>query len=250
MSEFSTFEGANEGIRKTYNASSGCDIVATLDGILIGNLNGISFSTTREKAPIYVMGAADAVSFGRGKRGHAGSLIFTNFDRHALYDIMSGSILGLSDPTRYHYWAKQTDIPAGGRSKLLNSDNAGQDLSLLGIEKKRANYSDQIPPFTITLTSMNEYGNISVLHIIGVELINEGSGVSIDDIVTETQMTFVARSIIGWRPLVVAANTKQNIDLGTIMNNLNEVTAIRQAAEYSDIIGSDMSRDPNVKVGV
>ena len=33
-----------------YNASSGCDIIATINGIVLGNLNGISFSTTREKA--------------------------------------------------------------------------------------------------------------------------------------------------------------------------------------------------------
>lgn len=45
-----------EGIKKTYNSQAGTDILATIDGILIGNLNGISFSTTREKAPVYVMG--------------------------------------------------------------------------------------------------------------------------------------------------------------------------------------------------
>jgi hypothetical protein len=47
---YQTLENATEGIRQTYNASAGTDIVATIDGILIGNLNGISFSTTREKA--------------------------------------------------------------------------------------------------------------------------------------------------------------------------------------------------------
>jgi hypothetical protein len=31
--------------------------------------------------------------------------------------------------------------------------------------------------------------------IFGVEILNEGTGVSIDDTVTETQATFVARSI-------------------------------------------------------
>ncbi|MCK9429437.1 MAG: hypothetical protein M0R17_05495 [Candidatus Omnitrophica bacterium] len=41
-------ESAVDGIKSTYNASAGTDIVATIDGILIGNLNGISFSTTRE----------------------------------------------------------------------------------------------------------------------------------------------------------------------------------------------------------
>ena len=65
--KFDTLTEVTDAIKQTYNSSSGCDIVATIDGVLLGNLNGISFSTTREKAPIYTMGSVDAVSFGRGK---------------------------------------------------------------------------------------------------------------------------------------------------------------------------------------
>jgi len=233
---FSTLTDITNGIKQTYNSNSGCDIVATLDGVLLGNLNGISFSTTREKAPIYVMGSVDAVSFGRGKRGHAGSLIFTNFDRHALYDIMEGATTtGLSDDQkkRYYYWKKNTDIPAGGRSKFLQG-STDIDLSALGITLSAPNYSDQIPPFTITLTGMNEYGNVNVMHILGVELINEGSGVSIDDIVTETQMTFVARAILGWKPLFRAtAGGPETYDVNNsdIVTRLRNLTAVQQAED-------------------
>jgi len=66
--QFQKIGQATDALEQTYNASSGCDIIATIDGIIIGNLNGISFSTTREKAPIYCMGSTDAVSFGRGRR--------------------------------------------------------------------------------------------------------------------------------------------------------------------------------------
>jgi hypothetical protein len=45
---YQSTESALDGIKSTYNASAGTDIVATIDGILIGNLNGISFSTTRK----------------------------------------------------------------------------------------------------------------------------------------------------------------------------------------------------------
>lgn len=226
--DYKQFETATEGIRQTYNASAGTDIVATIDGILIGNLNGISYSTTREKAPIYVMGSVDAVAFGRGKRGHAGSLIFTNFDRHALYDIMEGTYLdsNLGSASRYQYYKKTTDIPAGGRNRLLGLEQL-DSLSALGSQKATANYSDQIPPITITLTSMNEYGNISAMHLLGVELINEGSGVSIDDIVTETQMTFVARAILGWRPI---SQEGGNVNVNGVVNQLNRLTAVQQAS--------------------
>lgn len=90
----------------------------------------------------------------------------------------SDSNKGPSD--RYKYFRKVTDIPAGGRSLLLGTEHL-DSLSALGSSKAVANYSDQLPPITITLTSMNEYGNISAMHLLGVELINEGSGVSIDD---------------------------------------------------------------------
>jgi len=232
---YSTVEAAVEGIRQTYNASAGTDIVATIDGILVGNLNGISYSTTREKAPIYVMGSVDAVSFGRGKRGHAGSLIFTNFDRHALHDIMEGTFSesNAGPDDRYKYFRKITDIPAGGRSKLLGSEQL-DSLNALGLQKAVANYSDQLPPFTISLTSMNEYGNISAMHILGVELINEGSGVSIDDIVTETQMTFVARGVIGWQPIQQNGGT---VDVQKdILSQINSLTAVTQAEDAQRLI--------------
>ena len=190
----------SDTLTQTYNAHAGTDIIATMNGVVLGNLNGISFSTTREKAPIYTLGNVDAVAFGRGKRGHAGSMIFTNFDRHALFDIQR-ALKGTEQELTYY--AKGTDVPAGGRSILLGNQSFEGDLSGIGVSKKvDANYSDQIPPFTITLTGQNEYGNISVMALLGVEFINEGSGISIDDIVTESQMTFVARAIQTWRPLV------------------------------------------------
>jgi len=56
-------------------------------------------------------------------------------------------------------------------------------------------YSDQILPFDITLAAANEYGAMAGAKIFGVEILNEGTGVSIDDLVTETQATFVARVV-------------------------------------------------------
>ena len=210
---------------RTYNSHSGCDIVATINGVLLGNLNGISFSTTREKAPIYTLGSVDAVAFGRGKRGHAGSLIFTNFDRHALYDVKEMSAAN-GRPLRYY--RKGTDIPAGGRSLFLGTSIDEGDLSNLGASTpdSNPNYSDQIPPFTITLTGQNEYGNTSVMSILGVELINEGSGISIDDIVTETQMTFVARAILTWRP--ITTGNLRAFDPAVVGSD-SPIAAIRQA---------------------
>jgi hypothetical protein len=56
-------------------------------------------------------------------------------------------------------------------------------------------YADQIPPFDITITFANEYGQMAARSIYGVELLNEGSGASMDDIVLEETMTYVAREL-------------------------------------------------------
>jgi hypothetical protein len=83
-------------------------------------------------------------------------------------------------------------------------------------------YSDQILPFDITLTGANEYGAMCAAKIFGVEILNEGSGVSIDDAVTEMNATFVARVV---EPMSAVASPYQTWDFpplpcfGTIENH-------------------------------
>jgi hypothetical protein len=56
-------------------------------------------------------------------------------------------------------------------------------------------YSDQILPFDITISAANELGAAACAKLYGVEILNEGYGISIDDSVSEMQATFVARGI-------------------------------------------------------
>jgi len=74
------------------------------------------------------------------------TMIFTNFDRHALWDIMDGNSISSTDKKRYQYWRKITDVPAGGKSLLLGGRDIIDNLSSLGLELAKPNYSDQVPP--------------------------------------------------------------------------------------------------------
>ena len=74
------------------------------------------------------------------------------------------------------------------------TDNGALD-PIAGFVAQEAMYADQIPPFDITVTMRNEYGHSAVQTLYGVEILNEGSGMSIDDITTEKACTFVARGI-------------------------------------------------------
>jgi len=201
---------------RSYNSFSGVDIKAVFGNETIGELQGISYSITREKAPIYTMGSADPRSFSRGKRGIAGTLIFVVFDRHVILSVLGGyaknkGLLFQSDiddirpdfaQLKSGAIPSSTPLSGFGSTNTVAStvDNQESPLTSVGSDQALAGawYADQIPPFDITLAAANEYGALAVMRIFGVELLNEGSGVSIDDIVTEQQHTYVARTVIGW----------------------------------------------------
>lgn len=50
----------------TMTSFSGADLVVTFANQVIGELQQISWGITREKAPVYTLGSADARSFSRG----------------------------------------------------------------------------------------------------------------------------------------------------------------------------------------
>lgn len=193
-------------LSRTYTSFSGADIRAVINGETIATLQAVSYAVQREKAPIYVMGRVDPLSFSRGKRGIAGTLVTLMLDRHLLYTTVFKGQLFLADNDEIH-------------PSVTNLDNATntQDLDLvdgdpLVFEFDEANisanysvtnpwYVDQIPPFDIVVIAANEYGKAATMRIYGVEILNEGSGFSIDDIVIENQMTYVCRTILPWQPL-------------------------------------------------
>ena len=74
--------------------------------------------------------------------------------------------------------------PSAPRSISLDTQltSAGQNTQLA-----TPWYSDQVLPFDVTLSGANEYGAMCAAKIFGLEILNEGMGISIDDAVTEMQ---------------------------------------------------------------
>jgi hypothetical protein len=177
----------------TYTTFSGADIVASFSGVSVGELSGITFSVTREKAPIYTMGSPNPRSFSRGKRGIAGSLIFTVFDKPALYRVLAQNDNG----SQLQYFTRTHNVLGGTQAGTGNLHRGISEVGNDGhsVVKQVPYYADQIPPFDITITFANEYGQMAARSIYGVELLNEGSGASMDDIVLEETMTYVAREL-------------------------------------------------------
>lgn len=196
----------------SYRSFSGADIVATFGGQVIGELLSITWSVTREKAPTYVMGQKNPLGFARGKRGIAGSLVFAVFDRNALLEEMKKAVDSEGNSVaRYQTYGVYS--PYEGFLNMSNDPNAAnnmghwnelmqaaynmgnQDLLEDAVEMVEVKYADQLLPFNITINFANDYGEKAKLSLIDVEIMNQGMGVSIDDLSTSQNYTFVARDI-------------------------------------------------------
>lgn len=199
-------------LSRTFTSFAGVDIRVVIDGESVGSLQAISYAVQREKAPIYVMGRVDPLSFSRGKRGIAGTIVTLMLDQHMM---MSSPFVGMKFiADRDESFA--TILGVGGLNNAAPS-SSGSGLDDLGqldptfsfqagdladsYEQASAWYVDQIPPFDVVIVAANEYGKAATMRIYGIEILNEGSGFSVDDMVIENQMTYVCRTLLPWQKL-------------------------------------------------
>jgi hypothetical protein len=125
---------------------------------VLGTLQTISYSTYRDVAPVRSLGKVYATSYTRGPRTIAGSMVWATMDQHVL------------------------------AKALRRSPIEDQEISTILV--------DQLPPFNIIITFNNEYSdNPASMGIYGIRMVNEGSTLSIDDILTEQVNTYVAADI-------------------------------------------------------
>lgn len=219
-------ETAKTLYRNSYHSIAGVDIKAVFFGRSFANLQAISYSITREKAPIYTVGSPEPRGFARGKRGIAGSLVMVMFDDHALLSSIESLTQSTSGNNQdiYKFVSDNdeirplTDSNIKAMGKYVGTPNSitalqgnGSLQSANNIEgvtngtlednwsKETPWYSDQIPSFNIVLTGVNEEGYAATMSILGVEILNEGYGISVDDLISEQQMTYVARAVARWR---------------------------------------------------
>lgn len=189
----------------TFTSFSGSDINAVFGDTIFAQLQMISYKQDREKAPVYTMGSPDLRTVARGKRLISGACVFVVFDRDGLLSAINETTNKSRSPyinkdevaMRAKNVETQTALDAGGTVSVLNG-KSGTNAKFT--EKVPAFHLDQLLPFDITIVGANEYGRVSKMVIRGVELMTEAGGMSIDDLVLEKQVAFIARSIEQWNP--------------------------------------------------
>jgi hypothetical protein len=132
----------------------------TMSTKVLAEAQSLSVSVHRDKAAVRACGSVYPKAFTRGPREIAGSIVFTVFDKNVLYEFLE------ADPSDF-------DAYAGFTTALV----------------------DQLPPVDITVAFANEYGSVSRMAIYGVEFIDEGQVMSIEDLLTENVVHWVARDI-------------------------------------------------------
>lgn len=127
---------------------------------VLAEIQTLSVSIARDKAEVRSFGSVYPKGFTRGGRTIAGTMVFTVFDEYVLRSITG---------------------PYANDISMIN----GYTTMLM----------DQLPPLDVTVAFANEYGSISRLAILGVEFVDDGQVMSIEDLITENTVTFVARDI-------------------------------------------------------
>lgn len=187
-------------LARTYSTFAGVDIQVVFGTELIGEMQALSYAVQREKAPLYVMGRVDPLAFSRGKRGIAGTIISLLLDEHILKRRFADTYFVADNNEIYPAVSNLLDVASGSLDTVgattFNSSDVSQNFSVTNPW-----YVDQIPPIDASIVAVNEYGSAATMRIYGIEILNEGSGFSIDDIVIENQMTYVARTILPWQRL-------------------------------------------------
>lgn len=159
----STVKNLNKDIADhgKYQSFAGTDIKAYMyipggKSKEFSTLQTISISSTRSISPVRTLGKSNPVTYNRGARTIAGTLVFATINKDVFADIY----------TKYH-----AELAVNSSSSIV---------------------SDQLPPFTIVLTGCNEKGATVTQIIYNITLVNYGTTYSIDDLYTETTYTYLA----------------------------------------------------------
>jgi len=180
MPQHYTDEQTSDPIQQ-YDSFSGSDIVASIsipghaldtipaDGedshlgafYTIGNLQTISISTHRDLAPVRALGYDSPITYKKGTRTVSGTIVFVKVFNEKIQEFFKNYV----------------------------------ESAVLDVRGFRA--FDRTLPFNIQLTQANEYGSTSgSAYLTGVQLMDGGTVLSINDIYTEQTYTYVAREFL------------------------------------------------------
>ncbi len=168
--------------------------------VVLATLQTLSVQVHRDKNAVRALGHSYVKGYSRGPRTIAGSMIFTVFNEHAFAQLI--------------------------RSMSSQAAKYGET------DAEFSTYiADQLPPIDLTVIFANEYGSLSQQSIYGVEFINDGTTYSVEDLLTEEVVSFVARD-------VDIMTSKGNVRLSRMQRGFNQRDTPGDQSATSLLLGS------------
>jgi len=149
----------------------------------------LSITSFRDKAPVRSLGSVYPKGYTRGPRQIGGSLVFTVFDRDVLYDFLE---------------AHPSDFDGNRNTSAV---------------------LDQLPPVDIIVSFASELGSVSRMALYGVEFVSNGQVLSIEDLITENVVEYVARDF----------DPMTNVGIADLKKSVGQ-TIIWQSKSASDLL--------------
>jgi hypothetical protein len=161
------------GVDKRYRTFTGVDMTVTYAmDYLVGELKGISaisWSIHKSKPAAVSLGEDGVNNRGSSIRTIAGSLIFSIFDENPLTAIYPEEYLANSNPQR--------------------------------IVRKNIIRPDDLPPIDLIIIMTNEYGFVSTMTLFGVQFMDSGGSIAINQLVNEEVIQYTALDIDMMHPI-------------------------------------------------
>ncbi len=206
-----------------YTSKSGVEIQAVFGNEKFGDLHMIKYATQRDTANVHVMGHVDPVSVAKGKRATTGACVFAIFEKDRLLEAMAkdhkvfltnhelANYGTLNQRDKFSNSSTRSKANRAGGTVRVDGTISASSVDNMGYSVfAKSNFGqevapmliDQIPPFDITLVGVSEStGDASRMVVHGVQFNSDQGGSSVDDLILERQVTFLARRISPWTQL-------------------------------------------------
>jgi hypothetical protein len=183
----------------------------------LDTLQTLSVQVHVDKQPVRALGHSYPKGYTRGAKLVAGSMIFTVIKEHPLIKVI--------------------DTVNSGREFQSILPNFPDKAPHNGYDMfPTSATSDHLPPMHMTILGVNEAGNAVNLNLYGVEFINDGTVLSIQDLITETTISFVAQDI----------DIMRTLDTRGVLN----IPAISRAVTVSSFLTSPVAAARRARRGL
>ena len=172
---------------------------------VFADLQTMSISSTRSVSPVRVFGRSSPIGYTRGARTFAGSLVFATIRKDPFIDVAD---VGIAE----QYVESSTSLVA-----------------------------DQLPPFSVVITAVNETGAGAVQIVHGITLTNYGTTYSIDDMYTETTYTYVATDVHVLTPEELRRGPTKSEKESIFFKTITDLVGESMATAYFAKTGGNLS---------